>query len=74
MEYNKTAEYAFDILDHFYNLKKDEIEAVGKDKIRVLLPLEIYKLLERTDGTYPKTFRKMDLSPTTCSLVIFALK
>ena len=54
MEYKKTAEYAFDILEHFYKLHKDDIEQIGKDKITVMLPLEIYKLLETTSGDYPK--------------------
>lgn len=74
MEYKKTAEYAFDIMEHFYAKKKDKIEEIGKDKIRVLVPLEIYKLLERTDGTYPTTYHKMDMESTTGNLIIFALK
>ena len=74
MEYKKTAEYAFDLMEHFYNLNRDKIEEVGTDKLRVLVPLEIYILLERTDGTYPTRYRHMDMESTTGNLIIFALK
>lgn len=74
MEYKKTAEYAFDILEHFYHLHKDDIEQIGKDKITIMLPLEIYKLLGTTSGDYPTTFRGMELKSSSGSLVIFALK
>lgn len=74
MEYKKTAEYAFDLLEHFYNLNKSKIELIGKDKFKIMIPLEIYRLLQRTDGTYPKRFRGMDLEPSTSSLVSFVLK
>ena len=74
MEYKKTAEYAFDILEHFYHLHKNDIEQIGKDKITIMLPLEIYKLLETTGGDYPSTYRGMELKPSSGSLVIFALK
>lgn len=74
MEYKRTAEYAFDILEHFYQLHKDDIEQIGKEKITVMLPLEIYKLLETTSGDYPTTYRGMELKSSSGSLVIFALK
>ena len=66
--YKQTAEYAFDLLEHFYNIHILFIEEMGKNKIEMLVPKEIYELLgkwnkDKSKVLYPEQFRGIDLVP-----------
>ena len=77
--YKETAEYAFDLLEHFYNINILYVEQNGADNIEVLVPQEIYRLLECKDKktgeiTYPVRYRKMNIIPYEGSTIDFVLK
>lgn len=44
MGYKDTAEYAFDLMEHFYNIHENQILSLGKENIIVYVPEEIIKL------------------------------
>lgn len=78
MGYTQTSEYAFDLLEHFYNIHKEQIDLVGKDNIEIYVPTEIYELLAfkeyKSDKIkYPKAYRKMPIHRWDCGCLIFAL-
>ena len=77
--YKETAEYAYDMLQHFYNINVLFVEEMGKDKIEMLVPEEIYKLLaKRKKGSdeiiYPSKFRDIDIVPYDGSTIDFVNK
>lgn len=77
--YKETAEYAYDLLEHFYNIHILYIEEQGKNKIEMLVPTEIYKLLgkwnkEKTEVVYPNRFRGIDLVQYEGSTIDFVIK
>ena len=76
--YKQTAEYAFDVLEHFYNIHENQILSLGKKNIFIMLPAEIYNLLEAKDKkgncTFPAKFRDIQLESYTGSRILFCLK
>ena len=78
MGYKDTAEYAFDLMEHFYNIHENQILSLGKENIIVYVPEEIIKLLEckTKEGkiTYPDHYRKMEMKSYKESKILFALK
>ena len=77
--YKQTAEYAFDLMEHFYKLNILFVEENGEENIEVLVPQEIYELLacrdKKTGGiTYPTRYRKMDIIPYEGTTLDFVLK
>lgn len=77
--YKQTAEYAFDLIEHFYKLNILFVEENGEENIEVLVPQEIYELLacrdKKTGGiTYPTHYRKMDIIPYEGTTLDFVLK
>ena len=77
--YKETFEYAFDLLEHFYNLNILFVEENGAENIEVLVPEEIHHLLQCKDRktgdiTYPTRYRKMDIVPCEGSSIDFVLK
>lgn len=76
--YKQTAEYAFDVLEHFYNIHHNQILSLGKENIFILLPTEIYNLLEAKDeyhiSHFPITFRDIKLEEYSGSRILFCLK
>lgn len=77
--YKETAEYAFDLMEHFYKLNILFVEENGKENIEILVPQEIYNLLACKDMktgkiTYPKRYRKMDMIPYEGTSLDFVLK
>lgn len=77
--YKQTAEYAFDLMEHFYNINILYVEENGVENIEVLVPQEIYKLLECRDRktgeiTHPTRYRKMDIVPYEGTTIDFVLK
>lgn len=77
MEYKQTAEYAYDLLEHFYKKHLDQIRIIGVNNITILCPSEILSLLEvrYTDKVIlPDKFRKMDIRSYSGSTILFVLK
>lgn len=79
MEYKETAECAFDLMEHFYRIHKEQIDILGADKFDVYVPSEILNLLECRDRitkkiTYPIRYRKMTIISYEGSEILFALK
>ena len=78
MEYKQTAEYAYDLITHFYNLRREWVQKVGKDNVKIVLPTEIYHLLGKRSGdniVYPVIYNGMELEPSdNVSNVIFCYK
>ena len=77
--YKQTAEYAFDLMEHFYHINILYVEENGAENIEVLVPQEIYHLLECRDRktgdiTYPTRYRKMDIVPYEGTTIDFVLK
>ena len=77
--YKETAEYAFDLMEHFYKLNILFVEENGKENIEILVPQEIYNLLECRDRktgeiTHPTHYRKMPMIPYEGSTLDFVLK
>ena len=76
--YHNSIEYAFDLLEHFYQLHHNMILCVGADNLIIYIPNEIFSLLKHIDSegktVYPKNFRSIKLMPYTGSIIIFALK
>ena len=65
MRYKQTAEYAIDLLEHFFALDKEHINKAGRENIKVLVQAEIYALLayKKKDGSlgYLTKYRGMDM-------------
>ena len=78
MEYKQTAEYAYDLLMHFYHIHENQIRLVGTDNIKILCPTEILSLLEcknvYNELFLPDKFMKMDLRAYSGSTILFVLK
>lgn len=76
--YHNSIEYAFDLLEHFYQLHHNMILIVGADNLIIYIPNEIFSLLKHIDSegktVYPKNFRGIKLMAYTGSIIIFALK
>ena len=76
--YKQTAEYAFDVLEHFYNIHHNQILSLGADNIFILIPEEIYNLLEAKDKSgnciFPTEFRNIKLESYNGSRILFCLK
>lgn len=76
--YKQTAEYAFDVLEHFYNIHHNQILSLGKENVFILLPTEIYNLLEAKDdkhvSQFPIAFRDIKLEEYSGSRILFCLK
>lgn len=77
--YKETVEYAFDLLEHFYNINILFVEENGVENIEVLVPEEIHHLLACKDSktgqiTYPTRYRKMDIVPYEGTSIDFVLK
>ena len=79
MEYKKTAEYVFDLMMYFYNIHKENILILGKEKFTVYVPKELYELLacrQVYTGTivYPSKFKGIEIKDYAGSTILFALK
>lgn len=78
MNYTESAEYAFDLLEHFYQLHHNMILCVGKENLIIYIPEKIYALLvcidEKGKKSFPTTFREIKIQVYTGSTIIFALK
>lgn len=76
--YHNSIEYAFDLLEHFYQLHHNMILIVGAENLKIYLPSEIFALLKHITpegkATYPDKFKGITLSVYTGSTIIFALK
>lgn len=76
--YKQSAEYAFDLLEHFYNKHHNQILSIGKENIFILIPTEIYNLLESKDENnishFPIAFRKIKIEEYPGSRILFCLK
>ena len=76
--YKQSAEYAFDVLEHFYNIHHNQILSLGADNIFILLPEEIYKLLEAKDkkgnSIFPTKFKNIKLESYSGSRILFCLR
>lgn len=76
--YKQTAEYAFDILDHFYRIHENQILSLGKENLFILIPTEIYNLLEVKDNedvsSFPIAFRNIKVEEYPGSRILFCLK
>lgn len=82
MSYKETAEYAFDLMEHFYKLHENQILCLGAANLKVMVPTEIYNLLEVKNKetekmnvkAFPARYRKMDMYSYPGSTILFALK
>ena len=77
--YKQTCEYCYDLMEHFYQIHKEQIALVGAENIAILVPAELYELLAckkrgSDEIVYPKKFRKIDFYSYHGSVIIFALK
>lgn len=76
--YKQTAEYAFDLLDHFYRIHENQILSLGKENLFILIPTEIYNLLEVKDknniSSFPIAFRNIKVEEYSGSRILFCLK
>ena len=77
--YKQTVEYAYDLLEHFYNINILYLETNGIDKVEMLVPNEIYELLKAKDKKtkeiiYPHSFKGVTLTPYEGSSIDFVLK
>lgn len=77
--YKQTTEYAYDLLEHFYNINILYLETNGIDKVEMLVPQEIYDLLKARDMKtkeiiYPEKFKSVTLTPYEGSTIDFVLK
>lgn len=78
MAYKDTAEYAFDLLDHYYKLHSNQILCLGKDNLQIMIPETIYALLKAKDlketTMFPTQFKGIDIQVYNGSFILFALK
>lgn len=86
MEYKKTAEYVFDLLENEYKKHYDSIDLIGVDNIKVCIPLKLkenlkatYMMYFPTTGehkleTYPIKYRNMDIVYLDVDNIMFVLK
>lgn len=74
MSYKETAEYAYDLLEHFYSINKSRIEELGSKNFKILVPKEILNLLITRTGNLPNKFRNMDIESYSGSTIEFILK
>ena len=86
IDYKKTAEYVFDLLEHEYKKHYDSIQLLGADNIKVCIPLKLkenlkatYKMYFPTTGeykleTYPIKYRNINIVFLDVENVIFILK
>ena len=78
MSYSETAEYAFDLLEHFYHLHENQVLSLGKENIMILIPDRIFALLQAKDVNgnidFPTKFKDIQLHVYTGSSIVFALK
>ena len=77
--YTQTCEYCYDLMEHFYQIHKEQIELVGAENVMIFVPAELYELLackkhSSDEIVYPKRFRKIDFYSYHGSAIIFALK
>lgn len=76
--YKQTTEYAFDVLDHFYRIHENQILSLGKENLFLLIPSEIYRLLEVKDNkdisSFPIAFRDIKIEEYSGSRILFCLK
>ncbi len=76
--YKQTAEYAFDVLEHFYHIHQNQILSLGKENLFILIPTEIYRLLEVKDNnnisSFPIAFRNIKIEEYSGSRILFCLK
>lgn len=76
--YKQTAEYAFDVLDHFYRIHENQILSLGKENLFLLIPSEIYRLLEVKDNkdisSFPIAFRDIKIEEYSGLRILFCLK
>ena len=79
MEYKKTAEYVYDLMMYFYNIHKENILKLGKERFIIYIPNELYELLacrQPYTGTivYPTKFKEIEIKDYAGSTILFALK
>ena len=85
MDYKKTAEYVFDLLENEYKKHYDSINIIGVDNMQVCIPLKLKENLKATysiylprDGhkieTYPSKYRNMDIVFLDVDNIMFILK
>lgn len=78
MSYAESVDYAYDLLEHFYNLYENQILSLGKENIKIMIPDKIFALLQAKDKDgnidFPVKFKGIDLQVYTGSIIIFALK
>ena len=78
MAYKDTSEYAFDLLEFYYQSHQNQILSLGKESIKILIPFAIFALLKSTDvkenTTFPEMFRDITLQVYDGKSIIFALK
>lgn len=84
--YKQTAEYVFDLLEHEYNKRYNNIHLVGVDNITVCIPIKLkenlkatYSLYFPTTGkhtleTYPTKYRNIDILYLDVKDIMFILK
>ena len=78
MKYTETIEYAYDLLDHFYRIHKNQILCLGESQLTIMCPGEIYYLLKGVtkegEAVFPQKFKGIELKSYSGSYIIFALK
>ena len=78
MAYKDTCEYAFDLLDHYYQLHHNQILSLGKDNLQIMIPETIFALLKAKDSMdktmFPIQFKGIDIQVYNGSFILFALK
>ena len=79
LRYKQTHEYAYDLLEHFYNINILFVESHAQNEIEIHVPVEIFNLLAcrdmRTgDIVYPYKFKGIDLVPTKSSSIEYVEK
>ena len=77
-KYKETAEYANDLMEHFYNIHSNQILILGKEHFYMLVPREILHLLEykTKDGQIkvPECFKKIPMKEYSGSEILFVLR
>lgn len=86
MEYKKTTEYVFDLLENAYKKHYDSIHLIGVDHILVCIPLKLkenlkatYTMYFPTTGeykleTYPIKYKNMNIVYLDVDNIMFILK
>lgn len=76
--YKESFEYAFDLLEHYYNQFENLILSTGKDNLKIVIPYGIFALLKSyTDDnkvTFPTEFRGIQLQVYDGKSIMFAFK